>query len=188
MNDIIHDSEGNSYPTIKIGNQIWMAENLKTNQFSDGTAIPMIANGYEWQNSDTSCQCIYDNNEDYLVFGRLYNWFCIKQGNLCPEGWRIPTLEDWKELAENFGGFPIAGKALQNENEFNAKLAGSRFGSFEGIGKSVYYWTASTDKNQPDLPPPGKTSKAICLKKDHEVISVSEEYQIEGFYIRCIKI
>lgn len=77
---------------------------------------------------------------------------------------------------------------MQKKNGFNAQLLGSRFADFEGLDEFVFYWTASTDKNQPTLPPPGKTSKAICLKKDSEIISVSEEYQIEGFYIRCIKI
>jgi uncharacterized protein (TIGR02145 family) len=187
MNEIIHDSEGNSYSTVKIGNQIWMAENLKTSVFSDGAPIRMLTSSYEWQNVDTPCQCQYDNQEANLTFGRLYNWFCIKQGALCPEGWRIPTLDDWKILADNFGGFPTAGMALQRENEFNAQLLGCRFGSFEGLGQSVFYWTASTDESQPTLPPPGKTSKSICIKKNNIIISVTEEYQIEGFYIRCIK-
>lgn len=188
MNEIIQDIEGNSYQTVKIGRQIWMAENLKTSLFSDGSPISMLTSNYEWQNVDTPCQCLYDNKEANLNFGRLYNWFCINQGDICPSGWRIPTIDDWQILAENFGGFATAGMTLQRENEFNAQLVGSRFGSFEGLGQSVFYWTASTDKNQPTLPPPGKTSKTICLKKDVSIVSVSEEYQIEGFYIRCIKI
>lgn len=188
MNEIIHDIEGNSYTTVKIGNQIWMAENLKTSLFSDGSPISINTSNYEWQNADTPFQCLYDNKEDNLTFGRLYNWFCLNQGDICPKGWRIPTFNDWKILAENYGGFATAGMALQRENEFNAQLVGCRFGSFEGLGHFVFYWTASSDESQPNLPPPGKTSRAICLKNDNEIISVSEEYQIEGFYIRCIKI
>lgn len=188
MNEIIQDKEGNIYQTVTIGNQVWMAENLKTSVFSDGTPISTLTSNYEWQNVDTPCQCLYDNKETNLNFGRLYNWFCIKQGNLCPVGWRIPTLEDWEVLAENYGGLLAAGMNLQNESAFNAQLVGSRFGSFEGLGQSVFYWTATTDESQPSLPPPGKTSKAISLKKNTEIISISDEYQIEGFYIRCIKI
>ena len=188
MEEIIYDIEGNSYQTIKIGNQVWMAENLKTSLFSDGSPISMPTSNYEWQNVDTPCQCLYANQDGNINFGRLYNWFCINQGNLCPEGWRIPTLDDWKILTDNFGGFPSAGIALQNENEFNAKLVGFRTGAFEGFGQTVFYWTASTETNQPNLPPPGKSSKAISIKKANKIISATEEYQIEGFYIRCIKI
>lgn len=188
MEEIIYDIEGNAYQTRKIGNQTWMAENLKTSLFKDGSPISMLTSNYEWQNVDTPCQCLYDNKEANLNFGRLYNWFCINQGDICPSGWRIPTIDDWQILAENFGGFATAGMTLQRENEFNAQLVGSRFGSFEGLGQYVFYWTANTDENQPTLPPPGKTSKAICLKKDVSIVSVSEEYQIEGLYIRCIKI
>jgi uncharacterized protein (TIGR02145 family) len=188
MNEIINDKEGNSYRTIKIGNQTWMVENLKTSLFTDGSPISMLTSNYEWQNVDAPCQCLYDNKEANLNFGRLYNWFCINQGDICPSGWRIPTIDDWQTLAENFGGFATAGMTFQRENEFNAQLVGSRFGSFEGLGQSVFYWTANTDENQPTITPPGKTSKAICLKKDVSIVSVSEEYQIEGFYIRCIKI
>jgi len=138
MEEIIYDIEGNSYQTIKIGNQVWMAENLKTSLFSDGSPISMPTSNYEWQNVDTPCQCLYANQDGNINFGRLYNWFCINQGNLCPEGWRIPTLDDWKILTDNFGGFPSAGIALQNENEFNAKLVGFRTGAFEGFGQTVF--------------------------------------------------
>lgn len=188
MNEIIHDIEGNSYSTIKIGNQIWMAENLKTSLFSDGRPISMRTSDHEWQTADTPCQCLYDDEEANLNFGRLYNWFCIDQWDICPVGWRIPTFDDWKILADNFGGLLTAGTAFQRENEFNAQLVGCRFGSFEGLGQTVFYWTASTDENQPTYLPPGKTSKAISLEKETEIVHVSNEYQIEGFYIRCIKL
>lgn len=186
MEEVIYDKEGNRYHTIKIGNQIWMTENLRTSQFSDGSPITMLTNNYEWQNVDTPCQCLYDNQEANLNFGRLYNWFCIERGNICPEGWRVPNFEDWKILADNFGGFSKAGMSLQNE--INVKFLGCRTGSFEGLGETVFYWTASSDENQPTLPPPGKTSKAISFRKNSNIIPVTEEYQIEGFYIRCIKI
>jgi len=115
MSEIIQDVEGNSYKTIKIGNQIWMAENLRTSVFSDGRSINMIEGNYEWQNAYTPCQCFYQNKYKNLTFGRLYNWFCINQGDICPSGWRIPTLADWKMLAENFGGFASGGNDLHQE-------------------------------------------------------------------------
>lgn len=68
MNEIIHDIDGNIYPNVKIGNQIWMAENLKTSVFSNGTPICMLTNSYEWQNFDTPCLCLYNNEENNLTF------------------------------------------------------------------------------------------------------------------------
>ncbi|MDW8848921.1 fibrobacter succinogenes major paralogous domain-containing protein [Flavobacterium sp. MMLR14_040] len=181
--------DGNEYKTIKIGSQIWMAENLRVASFANGSPITLVQNSLQWQNFHSPSQAVFENKKENQKYGRIYNWFAVNASeNICPLGWKIPSVEDWKTLAKNFGGLNSGGRILQDQKGFNAQLFGFRAGNFEDFGKSVFYWTSDTDPNQPELPPPGKTSKAVQLKINDPNITISNEYQIEGFYIRCLKI
>jgi uncharacterized protein (TIGR02145 family) len=103
--DSVQDIDGNTYKTIVIGDQEWMAENLKTTKYSDGEAIPYISTfpendppmspGYSW----------YENNEAVFkdIYGAYYNWFAINTGKVCPSGWHIPSDEEWKVLELHLG-------------------------------------------------------------------------------------
>ncbi len=102
-NSTLIDNDGNEYNTIKIGNQIWSVENLRTTKYNDGTTIPNIADNILWENDTLGACCSYDNtkNTDSIIkFGLLYNWYAINTGKLAPTGWRIPTDEDWNILQE----------------------------------------------------------------------------------------
>lgn len=110
---ILIDLDGNTYNTIKIGEQVWMAENLRVTQYTDGTAINLVEAGFIWSNlgSAYKAYCWYDNNEsrgdDY---GALYNWYAVMNGSasnddnpgtiqgVCPEGWHLPSDSEWKEM------------------------------------------------------------------------------------------
>lgn len=97
----VEDIEGNSYKTIKIGNQWWMAENLKVTKFRNGNTIPNITDDSLWQNNSAAC-CLYQN--DPTSPGLLYNLFAVTDtGNIAPRGWHIPSDDEWKEL-ERFTG------------------------------------------------------------------------------------
>ncbi|MEI7801219.1 MAG: fibrobacter succinogenes major paralogous domain-containing protein [Bacteroidota bacterium] len=97
----VTDIDGNSYKTIKIGNQWWMAENLKVTKFRNGNIIPDVTVDTAWQNNTPAC-CLYQNNTD--APGLLYNWFAVTDTeNIAPEGWHIPTDEEWKELERYIG-------------------------------------------------------------------------------------
>jgi uncharacterized protein (TIGR02145 family) len=111
----ITDIDGNTYATIEIdaqtenqrttGTQIWMAENLKTTRYNDGTEIPNITDDEKWKNDTAGAWCYYDNNQaNNAIYGKLYNWYAVNTGKLCPKGWRMPTNEDWDILATNLGG------------------------------------------------------------------------------------
>jgi uncharacterized protein (TIGR02145 family) len=99
--DAIRDIEGNSYNIVTIGNQVWMAENLKTTTLYDGTKISEIKDWAEWVNTTDPAFCWYENdNENYgKTYGPLYNWYSVKTGKLCPTGWHIPSDEEWYQLA-----------------------------------------------------------------------------------------
>ncbi len=98
------DIDGNVYKSIQIGKQIWMAENLRTTKYNDGTPIPNITGNIEWAKDTLGGYCFYNNSSNLdstRKFGALYNWYAIKTGKLSPSGWRVPTDEDWTVL-ENY--------------------------------------------------------------------------------------
>lgn len=95
------DIDGNEYKTIKIGNQWWMAENLKVKTFSDGTLLYEQPNEADWINANQA-YCIYEANDD--APGLLYNYAAVNSANkLAPQGWHIPTDEEWKTLEIHLG-------------------------------------------------------------------------------------
>ncbi|NLE00514.1 MAG: hypothetical protein GX640_11630 [Fibrobacter sp.] len=103
----VKDIDGNVYNTVRIGNQVWTVENLKTTKYNDGTSIPHVPGSgvygetTGWRNLQTGAYCYYDNNaSNKAKYGALYNWYAVNTGKLAPKGWHIPTHEDWIELEE----------------------------------------------------------------------------------------
>jgi uncharacterized protein (TIGR02145 family) len=97
----VTDADGNIYHTVKIGNQIWTAENLRTTKWSDGAPIPHVPDSIAWHNLDSPGYCYYanTNNADTIKrFGALYNWYCVDSKKLAPPGWHVPTNDDWDTL------------------------------------------------------------------------------------------
>jgi len=104
------DGDNNNYPTVQIGTQTWMAENLKTTKFNDGTAIPLIEGITEWVALITPGYCWYDNNKISYgdIYGALYNWYAVDtiangRKNVCPTGWHVPSDSEWKKLEMHLG-------------------------------------------------------------------------------------
>lgn len=115
---VVTDFDGNSYKTVQIGNKIWMAENLKATHFADGTVIPLVENGIDWNalGYTDKAMCYYDNsimNQD--TYGALYTWAAAMNGStsskanpsdvqgVCPDGWHLPSDDEWKELEMYIG-------------------------------------------------------------------------------------
>lgn len=95
----IEDADGNVYQTVKIGDQVWTVENLMTTKYNDGTPIPNVADNREWANLKNGAYCYYDNYATKKEeCGLLYNWHAVNTGKLAPEGWHVPTDEDWTDL------------------------------------------------------------------------------------------
>jgi len=157
----ISDYDGNVYNTVKIGGQIWMAENLKTTKYNNGTDIPLVTDNTAWANLTTPAYCWYNNNSSYKdTYGALYNWYTVNTGNLCPSGWHVPSDAEWTTLIDYLGGEP-GGKLKEtdtthwhspnigatNESGFTALPGGVRdvSGMFGNIGYYGYWWSATED-------------------------------------------
>jgi uncharacterized protein (TIGR02145 family) len=102
----VSDVEGNNYPTININGQEWMAENLRTTKYSNGDSITRIINGLEWVITTNGAWTYYNNNDSLnYPYGKLYNWYTINDSrNVCPSGWRVPSLDDFSTLESAIGG------------------------------------------------------------------------------------
>jgi uncharacterized protein (TIGR02145 family) len=105
----VSDVSGNRYKIITIGNQLWMAENLRTKRYADGTLIAGELASDSWKNTTQGAYSIYphsisslDDEEEVLAaYGALYNWYAVQdERGLCPAGWKVPSDDDWAELTE----------------------------------------------------------------------------------------
>lgn len=100
------DQDGNKYKTVTIGTQTWMAENLRTTKFNDGTEIPLVPDSIAWKNMESPGYCFYNNDPltHMYDYGALYNWYAVHTGKLAPIGWHVPTWDEWDLLCEFLGG------------------------------------------------------------------------------------
>ena len=99
----VTDIDGNVYKTVKIGDQWWMAENLRVRHYKNGVPIPNVMSAAQWSGFNVFIDgfyCAYDNDEELVpTYGRLFNWFTIKnEYGLAPNSWHVPTDQEWKEL------------------------------------------------------------------------------------------
>jgi len=99
----VTDIDGNVYKTVKIGTQVWMAENLRTTKYNDGTSIPKVTNGLAWLSRiKNPGYCFYNNDAaNKNTYGALYHWYAVKTNKLAPTGWHVPTDAEWTTL-ENY--------------------------------------------------------------------------------------
>ena len=111
------DQDGNVYKTITIGTQTWMAENLRTTKYRDGSAIPKITSSSAWSILSTGAYCNYNNtvnNDTIATYGRLYNWYAVSDiRNIAPLGWHVPSDVEWSILTTYLGGVTIAGGKMK---------------------------------------------------------------------------
>ncbi|MDP1621051.1 MAG: FISUMP domain-containing protein [Bacteroidales bacterium] len=166
----VTDIDGNVYPTVNIGTQVWMAENLKTTRFNDGTNIPMEMDSTAWNHLSYPAYCWYSNASVYKdIFGALYNWLAVGAGKLAPTGWHVATDAEWTILTNLLGGAGSAGGKLKtvgtievgtsywytpntgatNASGFSGLPGGAREfdGSYNYLFSYGFWWTATNDNS-----------------------------------------
>ena len=197
----ITDYENNIYETVRIGTQLWMAQNLGTTHYLNGDII-VTTNPATLDISNVTSpefQWSYGGvDANVIIYGKLYTWYTITDSRkVCPTGWHIPTDSDWTSLESTLGGYIIAGSELKeagnshwaspynldatNESCFKALPGGYRnvTGGFLSLG-SYGNWWSSTDGDatngwiQSLFVQTGQISKTVFLK-------------VNGASVRCIK-
>ena len=192
-------SQTASNKTVKIGNQVWMSENLNVATFSNGDKIHEVRSSAEWIKYYTDGKpawCYYNfKSENGKKYGKLYNWFAVsdKRG-LAPKGWRVSTLEDWSVLSQTLGNEDVAAKKLRNKtgwklsgngtNEvgFNGLPGGSinAYGMFGDIGFWGTWWCYDNMD--------AKLLKGKYLKHDSDMVEEYASYmKTDGLSVRCVK-
>jgi uncharacterized protein (TIGR02145 family) len=206
----VADIEGNLYSTVYIGEQVWMAENLRTTTFTNNAPIPNVTDNTEWSNLNGPAYCWYNNDISYKpTFGALYSWFTIETGALCPSGWHVPSDAEFNTLEMFLGMNPDSvnvwgwrgtdqGSQLKsttswddggngtNTSGFSGLAGGYRIGlsgNFYAVGILTYWWTA-TDDSVNDKP---EVAWYRRLDGEYNDIYKATTYKRGGKYIRCVK-
>lgn len=200
----VTDIDGNSYQTLRIGDQEWMAENLKVTHFMNGAAIPNRMDYSQWAQLTTGAYCWYANDYEMLgqYYGALYNSYALTDPRgLCPDGWHIPTIGEWDTLFNQLGGALIAGGKLKsaltglyqhpywippnylgtNESGFSAFPGGFRSymeGIYSGLGPSGYWWSSTPDS---------VSIRGIWLNTNSASVYQELFHHNSGLSVRCVK-
>ena len=132
----IVNNQNFGFKTVVIGSQTWMAENLNIEKFRNGDSIPEIKNDKDWEkaiNEKKPAWCYYNNDpENGSKYGKLYNWYAVndKRG-LAPEGWHIPSDDEWTGLTDYLGGRYSCGKKLKMQNKIEIKIIYQDVGGYD---------------------------------------------------------
>jgi uncharacterized protein (TIGR02145 family) len=211
----VTDIDGNTYKTITIDSLTWMAENLRTTHYRDGSPITEVTDSLAWAALKTEASCSYNNsiNPDTLnIYGRLYNFYSVADlRNIAPEGWHVADTSDWRILMDILVSQSIAGGKLKeagtahwtefntdatNETGFTALPAGYRqdINAKSKIGDSTYAFRAGSFYNLGNSANfwTGTTKNSTDAFGYNILKSGSGCYKIAykkklGFSIRCVK-
>jgi uncharacterized protein (TIGR02145 family) len=193
-NSFTDPRDGNVYKTVTIGNQVWMAENLKYLPSVVGPGMGSITipcyyvYGYDGTNiSDAKATA------NYNTYGVLYNWVAVQEA--CPAGWHLPSDAEWTQLTDYLGGAGVASGKLKetgtahwlspntgatNEVNFTALPGGGRYGiAFYYIGGNGCWWS-STDNGTDEV-------WSRLLYFDYGGVGREANSKWNAFSIRCLK-
>ncbi len=191
----VTDYDGNVYQTIQIGDQVWMAENLKTTRYNNGRPIPMVPDNATWLNLSSPAFCAYKNNRRAgNAYGALYNWYAVATENICPPGWHVPSDTEWTILTDYLGEREVAGHKLKeegtlhwsetnilttNSSGFTALPGGKRVnGVFGDINTHGFWWTSTGHDDR---------AQERIMYSSHGRVVISYALKQAGQSIRCVK-
>ena len=198
LNAQVTDIDGHQYKTVKIGKQVWMAENLNVSHFRNGDPITEAEDAGAWSQAGQERKpawCYYDSNPvNGRTYHKLYNWYAVndKRG-LAPKGWHGPSTLEWADLSDYLGGEGVAGGKLKatygwlnngngtNVSGFAGLPGGARDvnGTFNYVG--VYgYWWSSTEFDTTDA------SFRYLYYFDGNIYRYNYDEQ-NGFSVRCVR-
>lgn len=206
----VTDIDGNTYPTVIIGTQEWMAEDLRVTHYPNGDAIPHITDNATWGNlgnNNTDDAYSFYNNDNTTDYGALYtyaaaiadNWTRDNNANqgICPNGWRLPTDNEWSTLTDYLGGSDVAGGKMKetgtthwnspntgatNSSGFAALPGGYRNGTngtFYNVGNNGNWWSSTESSSSHAFSRTLIYTNANAYRYD--------DSKSGGFCVRCIR-
>lgn len=186
--------DGNVYKIVTIGDQVWMAENLRYSgnipQVNESSAWEAI----HWNGTEEPAWCYYDNNPaNDEIYGKLYNWYAVNTGTLCPPGWHIPTEAEWSQLTDVLGGANVAGGKMKtitgwdspnieanNESGFSGFPGGIRWssGDFISMGKKGGLWSSTDTEGE---------AMTLHLAHFESIARTIWDSKTHGYSCRCLR-
>jgi len=198
LGEMAADTDGNTYFTISLGGQLWLAGNLKVTHYRNGDVIPLIKGNAEWEHATAGATCRYINGSaEKISEGRVYNWYAVsdKRG-LCPKGWHVPNLTEWTAMIACLGGESSAASRLTENIPANADQSGKanydnspfalpcgfRYsnGEFSTGNPLTYQWWMAT-------PQDSASAKSVQLGNENSGIFFTGSGKASGLPVRCIK-
>ncbi len=192
------DVDNNLYHSIIIGSQYWMQENLRALHYQNGDPIAVVPFFNAWDSTTEGALTYYDYDLDLEKnYGCLYNYYVVGDArNICPEGWHVPSKDEWITLLDYAGGQNVAGPELQgssgvldwygvtitNSTGFNAYPAGMRLTNADycGLYGSTTFWTSTSFQSDVQF-------KYAMRLYERPAVDFVTDSQNAGFSIRCLK-
>ncbi len=187
---------GYNYSTVQIGSQCWFQENLQTAVYNDESLISIGLDNTEWVNTTEGAATVYGEggpNEyaNLAIYGRLYNWYAVNSGKLCPSGWHVPTDSDWLTLTSVYQGNALKSAASDNpawdgtnSSGFSGLPGGFRnysngnFGGGGPNGTAGFWWGAS---------PYNSYAWYYVVASNEDFVNRNLDYLQNGYSVRCIR-
>lgn len=182
-------------PTVRIGGQEWMAENLSVVTYRNGDTIRELRGAGDWLQTGQGAWCHYDNDSlNDRVYGKLYNWKAVRDPRgLCPAGWHVATDEDWSRLVEQLGGADLAGGRLKaavyweppnlvvpEGSGFGARPGGYRYDNGFSYAGSHGYWWSRTEEDS------SFAWSRVLVNRELSVTRISYD-KLMGLSVRCVR-
>lgn len=191
--------DGHAYDLVGIGNQCWFAENLRSTKYNDGSVIPTGLSDASWQATNltslgasavygdgtSACTGACDEGQNLSIYGRLYNWYAVNTGMLCPSGWHVPSDAEWTVLTNLLGQDP--GSMLKSLNwdgddyiGLSLLPGGYRYhsGLFSSAGVHAYMWSSS---------PGGASAWDRRFYTNLDTFDRISSNRRNGFSVRCVQ-
>jgi uncharacterized protein (TIGR02145 family) len=178
----VTDIDGNIYKTVKIGTQWWMAENLKTTKYRNGSSI-------------THCWAYGNDENNVETYGRLYNWAAVNDcGGLAPAGWHVATDAEWETLVSYLGGYLVAGIKLKSTSGWNTNTGTDEVGfgalpggtrenfNFQYKGERALFWSSGLS-----VPLSSDYAWSRTAYGDTDRINRNFDVLHDGLSVRCVK-
>lgn len=204
--------DGITYKTVKIGDQLWMAENLRATQFNDGTEITLVTDNNEWDELLSSAYCWYNNDQATYgnTYGALYNGYAVETEKLCPVGWHVPSDAEWNTLEITLGlpqseiyetdyrgtnqGSQLAGSEdlwydgiLENDSEFGTSGFNALPGGSRNFSNGIFDYVGKYGSWWSSTTSGYNYMYYHALNFDNSGVRRFNYFKTFGFSVRCVK-